>query len=237
VFPQIDALIGMGRAVESGGTGGGSVRVIIENLLSADDLAAVRAIVESGTFVDGRETSTLTDKRNVQLPLDSPAADRAGALILDRLLDNETFQSAALPRQVVPPRFSRYEIGMGYPAHVDSATMGACRTDLAMTVFLSDLDRYDGGDLVVDTGNGERRYRLPAGDAILYPASTLHSVAPVTAGTRLVAVTWVQSLVRDPLGREILTDLALSAARLSATPYGPRLRRSYHNLLRLWAET
>jgi PKHD-type hydroxylase len=210
--------------------------ILLENALDADDLARIRSLIASEDFVDGRGTSTLVGKNNTQLPPDSPIAREAGALILERLADNETFQMRALPRRILAPLFSRYEVGMTYPEHVDTAVMNDCRTDLAMTIFLSDLASYGGGELVVDTGNGERRYRLAAGDAVVYPASTLHSVSPVTFGVRIAAVTWMQSLIRDPLRREVLYDLGSAASGLADTSYGARLRCSYQNLLRLWGE-
>jgi PKHD-type hydroxylase len=210
--------------------------IILEKVLAPDDLARVRSLIAGGDFVDGRGTSTLLGKRNTQLSPDSAAAQDAGSLILERLADNEAFRLRAHPRRVLAPLFSRYEPGMTYPEHVDVAVMDDCRTDLAMTIFLSDLASYGGGELVVDTGNGERRYRLAAGDAVVYPASTLHSVSPVTFGVRVAAVTWVQSLVREPSKRDILYDLGCAASSLAETPYGPRLRCSYQNLLRLWAE-
>lgn len=205
-------------------------------MLGADDLAHVRSLIARENFVDGRETSTLAGKHNTQLPLDSAIAREAGELILQRLADHEAFQLMAHPRRILPPMFSKYEPGMTYPPHVDAAVMDDCRTDLAMTLFLSDLSSYGGGDLVVDTGNGERRYRLPAGDAVVYLASNLHGVAPVTFGARVAAVTWMQSLVRDPVKREILCDLGAAVTGLAETPYGARLRCSYQNLLRHWAE-
>jgi PKHD-type hydroxylase len=197
----------------------------------------VKALISSAVFIDGRTTSVLAGKKNLQLPLGSEAARKAGAVVIERLRAHDTFNLAVQPLAIHPPLFSRYEQGMEYPEHIDVAIMGGIRTDVALTLFLSERDAYDGGDLVVDTRNGIRCYRLDAGDAIAYPASTVHHVAPVTRGARLVAVLWVQSLVRDPGQREILYDLGLSMRSLEDSSCGPRLSRSYWNLVRLWAET
>src|SRR5207302_1943505 len=145
-------------------------------------------MISAEPFVDGRVTSTLLGKRNLQLPVESPAAQAAGAVVLRRLHGHEVFQHAVHPSFLHPPLFSRYEPGMEYPDHVDNAVMGGHRNDVSVTVFLSGTDTYEGGELVVDTGNGYRSYRLPAGDAVAYPSSTLHHVAPVTRGVRLAAV-------------------------------------------------
>jgi PKHD-type hydroxylase len=209
---------------------------ILENVLSVERLAQIRALLTTDTFVDGRATSVLASKNNLQLPLGSEVARAAGAIVLDALHEHPRFRSSVLPSLIHPPLFSRYDLGMQYPVHVDVALMGRVRTDVALTLFLSDWDSYEGGDLVVDTGNGERRYRLAAGDAIAYPASTFHYVAPVTRGTRIAAVSWVQSSVRDADKRRLLADLQESATALESTICGPRLLKSYCNLLRLWAD-
>jgi PKHD-type hydroxylase len=202
-----------------------------------NDLARINSLISTAAYVDGRTTSVVAGKKNLQLPIDSEAARKAGEIVVERLRAHDTFNMAVHPLAIHAPLFSRYEIGMEYPDHIDVATMGGIRTDVAVTLFLSDKESYDGGDLVVDTGNGMRYYRLDAGDAIVYPASTVHHVAQVKRGIRVAAVTWVQSLVRDPLKREILYDLALSMRSLEQTSCGPRLGRSYWNLIRLWAET
>jgi PKHD-type hydroxylase len=214
-----------------------AMHVILEKVLSQDDLAQIKALIDSETFVDGRESSTAVGKNNLQLPAGQQAAEVAGALVADRLAGSELFQLAVLPRHILTPMFSKYEVGMTYPEHVDNAVMDGCRTDMAVTVFLADPASYGGGELAVDTGNGMRRYRLPAGDAIVYPASTIHHVVPVTFGVRLAAVTWVQSMIRDGAKRAVLYDLGCALASLGDSHLGPRLRRSYQNLLRKWAET
>jgi PKHD-type hydroxylase len=210
---------------------------VLSGVLPVKDVARIRDLILSASFVDGRETSLLTTKNNRQLPLDSEIAARAGSLVLDCLCAHDDFNNAVQPAAIHTPLFSRYEPGMEYPEHVDVSLMGGIRTDVALTIFLSEPETYEGGELVVDTGNGVRRFRLNAGDAITYPASTVHYVATVTRGMRLAAVSWVQSLVRDPLRRQILKDLGLAMRRFADTACGPRLSRSYWNLLRLWADT
>ena len=212
------------------------MHTILRHVLDESDLAAVAAIVQDGQFVDGRLTSEVAAKSNLQLAIDSGSAARAGALVLQRLRECHELERFAQPVVVHPLLFSRYDPGMTYPDHVDVAVMGAMRTDLALTLFLSDLEDYDGGELVVDTRAGVRRFRLPAGDAIVYPANTVHRVEPVTRGSRLAAVTWIQSLVGDPAKRRILASLDAALEDLADSPSGPRLRRAQQNLLRLWAE-
>jgi PKHD-type hydroxylase len=213
------------------------MHVIIQKALDVDTLAQVRALLADAAFDDGRSTSTVAGKHNLQLADDSAAAPNAMSLVSDALLSNAQFQRAAQPQRMLPLMFSKYEVGMSYPDHVDNAVMDGVRTDVATTVFLSEPDRYDGGELIVDAGAGEKPFKLPAGDAIVYPATTLHRVAPVSRGVRLVAVTWTQSLVRDVAKRKILYDLAGAVEDFPEGPCALGLRRGYHNLLRLWAET
>lgn len=212
------------------------MHVIIENVLDSDALARIRTLLAEGVFYDGRSTSTVLGKRNLQLDDRQAGAAEAESLTSEALLRHPLFQRAAQPLRMLPLTFSKYEAGMSYPAHVDNAVMDACRTDLATTVFLSDAESYDGGELVVDTGAGERAFKLPAGDAIVYPATTLHRVAAVSRGVRLVAVTWTQSLVRDAAKRKILFDLAGAVDDFPEGPCALGLRRAYQNLLRLWAD-
>ena len=213
------------------------MHTVLKKVLSVNDIARVRTLILSADFVDGRATSELAGKKNLQLPLNSETSRKAGAIIVESLSAHDLFNLAALPSVLHPPLFSRYEKAMEYPDHIDVAIMSGVRTDLAVTLFLSEKDEYDGGDLVVDTGYGVRTYRLDAGDAVVYPASMVHRVDMVTRGTRLVAALWVQSLVRNPIQRQILYDLGLSMRDLEHTSCGPRLRRSYWNLVRLWSET
>lgn len=212
------------------------MQVIIEKALDSDALARVRALLSAGSFYDGRRTSTVAGKHNLQLEEESASALEAGELISESLLGHKLFQRAARPKQMLPLTFGKYEVGMSYPEHVDSAVMEGCRADVATTVFLGDPESYDGGELVLDTGAGERAFKLPAGDALVYPATTLHRVAVVSRGVRLVAITWTQSLVRDAARRKILFDLASAVDDFPDGPCALGLRRGYQNLLRLWAE-
>jgi PKHD-type hydroxylase len=213
------------------------MHTIIEKALNVDALTHVRMLVDASAFYDGRSTSTVVGKHNLQLADDSEAGAQAASLISDALLDHPLFQRAALPRRMLPLMFSKYEVGMSYPDHVDNAMMDGCRTDVATTIFLSDPESYDGGELVVDTGAGEFAFKLSAGDAIVYPATMLHRVAAVSRGVRLVAITWTQSLVRDAEKRKILFKLAGAVDDFPEGPCALGLRRGYHNLLRLWAES
>ena len=213
------------------------MHTILNNVLTFNELSNIRAIIEREEFVDGRATSALKQKRNLQLPLDSPSSIRAGAVVLAALDRNHMFKLAVHPVALHQPLFSKYEPDMEYPDHIDVAVMGSIRADVAMTLFLSDANTYDGGELVVDSELGVRQYRLPAGDAIVYPASTIHHINKVTRGARLVCVLWIQSLVRHPAQRQILFDLGRLTLTLGETSCGPRLHRSYWNLLRMWAET
>ena len=186
--------------------------------------------------MDG-SASTLQGKSNLELAIGSDVAGQAGARIAEKLLAHPDFKDAAQPLALHKPLISRYEVGMQYPDHFDGAIMDGIRTDVAVTVFLSDLDDYEGGYLVIETGAGVCRCRLPAGDAIVYPASSIHRIEPVTRGVRLVSVLWVQSTVREPSRRLLLADLRKAACELEGTAYAVRLQRTYHNLLRMWAET
>lgn len=209
---------------------------ILEDLLPVNDINRIQELLATATLIDGRATSVLTGKNNLQVQIGSEAALQAGAIVLNNLRKHERFHVAVHPQFINQPLFSIYKEGMEYPNHVDVAVMGGLRTDVALTIFLSDKNSYDGGDLVIDTRNGLRRFRLDAGNAIAYPASTIHHVSKVTRGIRSVAVLWVQSMVRDPLKRQILYDLWLSMRELQSTLCGPMLSRSYWNLLRRWAD-
>ena len=212
------------------------MRLLLEKVLETSDIARVRAALAGAAFVDGRDTSTLHGKNNLQLPLGSPAMALAEQTVVYALKAHATFELAARPHFISPPLFSKYEAGMEYPEHIDAAAMSGRRADLSITLFLSDPATYAGGALVIDTGNGERSYRLAAGDAIAYPSATLHRVAAVTHGERLAAVLWVQSDVRDPRKRHILHDLASVLRDMDEHAYSSRLRRSYRNLVHLWSD-
>jgi PKHD-type hydroxylase len=219
----------------------------IGDVLTFEELDKVRAGFAAMTFVDGKATAGHRAKRvkhNLQADrAQSPQAAEVEEIILAALRRNAEFKRTALPRHIRPPLFSRYERGMHYGRHVDDAVMGSshrARSDLSLTIFVSDPQDYDGGELVIETPFGEQEVKLPAGAAVVYASSTLHRVAAVTRGRRLAAVTWVQSLVRDPAAREILHDLDLvrrACNRLAPdAPETDLAYKTYVNLMRMWSE-
>ncbi len=219
----------------------------LANVLSHAELKAIEAVLADGAFVDGRATAgwhARTVKRNEQVATTSDAARKAGEIVNAALNRHPVFRAAVLPRSIRPFLFSRYTERMTYGPHVDDAIMGRThpvRSDVSVTVFLSEPESYDGGELVIETTGGEEAYKLPIGSAIAYPSTTLHRVEPVTRGTRLVAVTWIQSMVRSAEDREILFDLD-TARRTIFEQYGKTrefdlITKSYANLLRKWCET
>jgi PKHD-type hydroxylase len=221
----------------------------IPNVLTPAELEHARRALEAAEWVDGGATagfqSTLV-KHNAQLPEGSPAARELGELVLRALGGNPLFGSAALPAKVFPPLFNRYVEGQAFGNHVDNAirqvrgTAQRLRTDLSATLFLSAPEEYDGGELVIDDTYGPHSVKLPAGHLVLYPATSLHRVTPVTRGSRLASFFWVQSLVRDDAERTLLFDLDMSLIRLREqvgdNDAVVALTGLYHNLLRRWAE-
>jgi PKHD-type hydroxylase len=215
-------------------------------ILEPSEVRHAVAGLANAVFVDGRKTATGTAKEvkhNLQVDRSGPDLSDLDRLILRALKRNEAFQIFAFPRRVMAPAFSRYEVGMQYGAHVDSALMysGAepMRTDLAITIFLSEPASYDGGELVIELPFGEQEIKLEAGEAIVYSATSRHRVAPVTRGTRLVALTWVQSTVRDDGLRAIIADLGAAipkAGQAGDAELVASLTKSYHNLLRYAVE-
>lgn len=219
----------------------------IENLLTADQLETVRNQLAQGEFEDGAATAgeaARRVKRNEELRRDHPARQRLVEAILSALYARPEFRFGVLPAHIATPLFARYLPGMAYGEHIDDPLMGATgeqyRSDLALTLFLSDPTAYDGGELVIEAPFGSQQVKLPAGDAILYPASSRHHVAEVTRGERLVMVTWLQSMVRDPAQREILYQLWQSRESLLARAPDDEATRQldsgYTNLVRMWAE-
>ncbi|HEV7386235.1 MAG TPA: Fe2+-dependent dioxygenase [Phenylobacterium sp.] len=222
--------------------------VHVEQVLSSDEVRRFRDRLAAETWIDGRVTAgeqSALAKRNLQVPEDSATARELGETILAALGRNPTFVSAALPLRVFPPLFNRYEEGMGFDTHVDNAIRFAgpvrFRTDLSATLFLTDPADYDGGELIVEDAYGEHAVKLPAGDMILYPASSLHRVAPIARGSRWASFFWAQSMVRADAQRSLLYDLdnaiqALSAGVGQGDPAVVSLAGTYNNLLRMWAE-
>lgn len=218
----------------------------IDDILSPKELKFILETLDRAEFVDGKTTAgwhAKFVKHNTQLKSDSADGKDLRELVKSVLKRNALFQSAVLPKIVHSILFSRYENGMSYGRHVDNALMGQesfVRADVSFTLFLSSPSSYVGGELVIESTDDQRTYKLEAGSAIAYPSSTLHQVEPVTQGVRLAAVGWVQSLVRDPNQREILFDLD-TARRSIFAKEGKSiefdlLSKSYANLLRQWAE-
>lgn len=221
----------------------------IPEVLSAEQILGGRKVLESNDWVDGRITAghqSARAKDNLQLPVDNEDSRQLGNTILQALENNPLFMAAALPLKVFPPLFNRYQDGQSFGNHVDNAirqvtgTPHRVRTDLSATLFFSNPDEYDGGELVVEDTYGVHSVKLPAGHLILYPASSLHHVRPVTRGARLASFFWIQSMVRDDGERTILFDLDVAIQRLmSDVPDHPsvvELTSLYHNLLRRWAD-
>lgn len=223
-----------------------AMEICIE-LLTPERLRRVAGALEQARFRDGGASAgwhAREVKRNLQVPPDDPAGERVRRELREALGTHPVVALAARPRRLGPIILSRYEPGMGYGAHVDDALMGGeapLRGDLAFTVFLAGPDSYEGGALVLDSPAGERAYRLPAGTMVLYPAGRLHRVEPVTAGVRLAAVGWVQSLVRDAARRELLFELDTARRTLFERHGRSReldaIAAAVSNLLRMWAET
>jgi PKHD-type hydroxylase len=221
----------------------------IPGILTAEEAAEHRQALEGADWVDGRGTAghmSAAVKQNLQLHWQNPVGVRLGREISAKLDRHPLFLSAALPHAILPPLFNRYEGGGHYGPHIDGAIRAVegvprrIRTDLSMTIMLSDPADYDGGVLEIMDLAGGRSIKLPAGDAILYSASTLHQVTPVTRGVRLAAFTWIQSLVRDDGDRSLLFEIDTAIQRLPVADETAaarlQLTNVYHNLLRRWAD-
>lgn len=215
-------------------------------ILEPDELERIVSDLAEQSFVDGKLTAYGTAqsvKHNLQAEQAEGETEEIDGILMNALWRNETFQAFAIPRRLVAPLFARYDVGMSYGSHVDAAIMGSdeepVRADLAMTVFLSDPATYDGGGLILQMPFGEQEIKLPAGEAVIYSATTLHRVQPVTRGSRLVALTWIQSVVRDERMRAMLFDLGVAATRAEAlgdTELTSLINKNCHNLLRYSAD-
>ncbi|MEM6159320.1 Fe2+-dependent dioxygenase [Erwinia sp. P6884] len=217
--------------------------VMISDLLNSDEVSLLCEKMGHVSYVDGRVTAgreARPVKRNKQVDRTDPQLADMQKLITDRLMGNDLFRMATRPKIVLPPMFSRYEKGMEYGNHVDNSIMRGVRTDVSVTIFLSDPDQYEGGQLVIDSPAGEHEVKLPAGSAVTYPTTSLHRVAPVVSGERLAAVTWIRSFVRNAADRETLFDLDTARHRLfkmlGKTPEMDLLAKTQSNLLRRWVE-
>jgi PKHD-type hydroxylase len=222
----------------------------IPNVLTSEQVAYCRARLEAAEWIDGRATAGYqgaTVKKNRQLPEGSPIAQELGELVLAQLERHPMFISAALPARVYPPMFNRYEGEEHFGLHVDNSvrllpgTGIKFRTDVSATLFLAHPHEYDGGELQIEDTYGRHAVKLAAGDLVIYPSTSLHRVTPVTRGTRLASFFWIQSMVRDDAQRALLFELDTAIQRLNQSDADAqavvRLTGSYHNLLRMWAET
>ncbi|UFN47271.1 Fe2+-dependent dioxygenase [Roseomonas sp. OT10] len=224
--------------------------VRIPQVLTPAEVAYCRERLEAAAWVDGKVTAgaqAAIAKFNLQVPENSPEARELGDLVLRALGRNPLFSTAALPLRVYPPMFNRYDVGMQFAAHVDSsirmvaATGTRLRTDVSSTLFLTPPEEYDGGELVVQDTYGEHAVKLPAGDMVVYPATSLHSVRPITRGSRWGCFFWSQSMVKDDGKRAFLYDMDMGIIEIRRSlpddhPGVLALTASYHNLLRRWAE-
>jgi PKHD-type hydroxylase len=224
--------------------------ICIPDVLSKADIAEFRAVMDAAEWEDGRSTAgsqSAMVKKNEQLPPNGDVSRKLGERIIKALTVNPLFVAAAIPRHIFPPLFNRYGIGQHFGVHVDNAVRGdhltgiRIRTDLSVTLFLSEPDEYDGGELVVEDYYGSHEVKLPAGQLVLYPATSLHTVTPITRGTRVASFFWLQSMIRDAHARSMIFDLDHAiqglVGRLGRNdPEVVKLSGLYHNLIRYWAE-
>lgn len=219
----------------------------VPSVLKGDEVALVRSLLAAARFVDGRLSAGAAARRvknNQELRDGAPDLERLNRVVMGNLVRHPAYRAGALPLHAASPLYARYRPGMAYGDHMDDPIMGAegvkYRADIAVTIFLSAPEEYDGGELVIRAHSGEQIVKLPAGDAVLYPAGNIHHVSPVTRGERLVAVTWVQSLVRDAGQRELL--YGLNAAREKLLHSAPeatetaQVNAAYLNLIRMWSD-
>jgi PKHD-type hydroxylase len=224
--------------------------ICVPNVLSKAEVADFRAAMDAAEWEDGRSTAGAQSaivKKNEQLPPNSAIARQLGEAVIKALVASPLFVAAAIPKQIFPPLFNRYGVGQHFGIHVDNAVRGdhftgtRIRTDLSVTLFLSDPEEYDGGELIVEDYYGSHRVKLPAGHLVLYPASSLHAVTAVTRGVRVASFFWLQSMVRDGHARSLIFDLDTAIQGLVRRvgrddPELVKLTGIYHNLIRCWAE-
>ena len=223
--------------------------ISIPEVLSAAEVAQARELMERAEWIDGKATAghqSIKAKDNMQIREGDPIAQELGTMILKALGASPLFVAAALPRQIFPPMFNRYSGGQSFGTHVDNAIRHVpgsghrVRTDISATLFFSRPDEYDGGELCIEDTYGLQKVKLPAGHMVLYPATSLHQVRPVTRGARVCSFFWIQSMVRDGEQRSLLLNLDLGIQRLNREspnhPVAVQFTGVYHNLLRQWAE-
>lgn len=221
--------------------------ITIDQLLNQQQLKTIHKLLTSSTFIDGKLTagfSAKAVKNNLEINTQDQVNDELNSIIMNTLVRHPTFKHAAWPKKVAAPFYAKYESGMAYGTHVDDPVMGhngeLYRSDISITVFLSKPTDYEGGELTIINQFGEQQIKLEAGAAVIYSSSSKHFVAPITKGVRFVAVTWVQSAIRDPAQREILYELnnarnaVLSDKATTATK--DQLNASFNNLVRMWAD-
>ena len=221
----------------------------IPNVLNAEELKSIQKILHEANWVDGKVTAGTQSeqvKNNLQLSEDSEVAESARKIVLKALSRNALFFSAVLPKKIYPPLFNQYRGGMNFGNHIDNAvrthaaTGNHVRTDVSSTLFLSEPDSYEGGELVVEDTYGQQMVKLPAGDMVVYPGTSLHHVRPVTQGARIASFFWTQSMIRDDAQRTLLFDMdaAISTLRQQQGDSAAvvRLTGNYHNLIRMWAD-
>lgn len=218
----------------------------IEHLISAQNLLKIRQLLDASPFVDGKLSAGMVAKQvknNREMNPQSEHFKQLNELVMGNLVRHPKFKAAAWPKRVAAPFYARYEPGMEYGEHVDDPVMGQgelYRTDISTTIFLSEPDEYEGGQLTIKDSYGERQIKLPAGFAIIYPSHSRHYVAPVTKGIRLVAVTWAQSTIRDPVKREMLYELNQAREMLfRELPDSEATRKvsaTFNNLVRCWID-
>ena len=222
----------------------------VPQVLNADELKQVHAMLNDADWTDGKITAGTQSaqvKRNTQLPETSELAEQARQIVLKALSRNALFFSAALPKKIYPPMFNQYKNGMDFGAHIDNAVRTHAisgvhvRTDISCTLFLEAPENYDGGELVVEDTYGQKAVKLPAGDMVLCPGTSLHQVRAVTSGARLACFFWVQSMIRDDARRTLLFDMDAAIVTLREqigdNAAVIRLTGNYHNLIRMWADT
>lgn len=221
--------------------------ITIDNILDDARLNTVHKLLENARFVDGKLSAGLTAKKvkhNEEVAQDDERLQQLNSIVMGSLVSHPVYQSAVLPLRVATPFYARYSGGMTYGDHVDDPVMGPMqqryRSDVSTTIFLNNPDQYEGGELVINTSFGQQKLKLPAGQAVIYPSSSLHHVAEVTDGQRIVAVTWAQSMVRDPARRELLHELNQARDALlkadSESMEAKKVDVSYVNLVRMWAD-
>jgi len=218
----------------------------LNTVLDPDRLRDARRLLADGQFVDGVLSAGMAAQRvknNQELAADERLMRQLNNLVMGSLVKHPVYRSAALPLKVAAPYYARYSDGMSYGNHVDDPIMGQgdlYRSDISVTIFLSGPEDYDGGELVIETPFGEQFVKLPAGDAVIYPSSSVHRVAEVTRGERLVAVSWIQSMVRDPDKRALLHELNQAREKLlNDNPEAEetsQVNHAYINLVRMWSE-